>query len=749
MTVVVRELKNVRPPLAWEPQQGDETTDFVERKHAQNGIPKPALQGVVFEAQQILGRCVNPADQPSGTTGLVVGFVQSGKTLSFTTLCALAHDNGFGLVVLIAGTIQNLLLQTKGRLEVDLNLTSHGTTRPWMVVNGPSQGTPESGMLQRHLTNWTNPAIPKDKKRVCLVVILKQYKRLANLRACLNGLALEHVPTLIIDDEADQASLNTFAAKNQITGNDKKSTNYREVEALKAALPHHSYVQYTATPQANLLISLDDKLSPEFAELLTVGDGYVGGAELFKPHGKYAATIPDVEAVATQAESIGPPATLVKALRIYLLGACATEAAQAKTNRTMMVHPSQQTGPHNEYLRWVDDLVDSWRKITADSELCRAFCQDFSAAYQDLQQTAGNTLLPFDDLVEYLPLVMQMVSVREVNSTGPGAAAINWSACEYWILVGGAKLDRGFTVEGLTVTYMPRPLALGNADSLQQRARFYGYKQSYLGYCRVFLRSDVRHAFERYVEHESDIHLSLEKTRGLPLKNWVRQFTLDSSMQPTRKGVIGIPMTSLLATGWMQPTAAHKNTGFVLSNRLVLENFRAAVEKSHPGSCAHYLFPERYIDKRVSSPRNILHEAVPLVTVVDDLLKQLKMGHPDDEFERAGAVLALRRLIERGELLADVFVMGELLPQNRSRKQGDAINQVFSGKAPAGILDRTKLNYGGDKDFVSADRVSLQLRTFNLYAYDSRTVEFDNIPWYSIHIPESFAKRYLLQTDCP
>lgn len=136
MSIVVRELKNVRPPLSWEPFERKETAAFVERKNKQNGIPIPALQNVVFEAQQILGRCIDPSAPQQGTTGLVVGFVQSGKTLSFTTLCALAHDNDFGLIILIAGTIENLLLQTKSRLESDLALNGNGSTRPWMVVDG-------------------------------------------------------------------------------------------------------------------------------------------------------------------------------------------------------------------------------------------------------------------------------------------------------------------------------------------------------------------------------------------------------------------------------------------------------------------------------------------------------------------------------------------------------------------------------------------------------------------------------------
>jgi hypothetical protein len=741
---VVADLGDVTPPLVWEPIRGAETEGFLRRKNASDGIPESALDRVVFEAQQILGRCVNPASPPDGATGLVVGYVQSGKTMSFITLSALAHDNGFGLIVLIAGTLENLLGQTRQRIDVDLELSAQGKTRPWMLVDRPKPGSADSAILKQHLTTWMDPLFPKNKKRVSVVIVLKHHVRLAGLRECLGGVDLSRVPTLIIDDEADQASLNTFAAKNLVTGSSRRSTNYKEVTDLKKLFPHHSYVQYTATPQANLLIALNDSLSPEFAELVTPGDGYVGGATLFKAHGKFAVTIPDADAAATLASSKGPPQTLVKALRIFLLGACAAVVLDSKSNRTMMVHPSQQTGPHSDYLAWLHDLIDGW-KVLAASDSHEFFIKDFQDAYEDLRQTVGAELPPFASLAAQLVVVLQLVNVREVNSTGAGYSAINWSACDYWILIGGAKLDRGFTVEGLTVTYMPRPLAGGNADSLQQRARFYGYKQKYLGYCRVFLKSDVRHAFEQYVEHEADIHTSLKKTKGAPLKAWVRQFTLDSSMQPTRKGVIGIPVKDARVKGWIEPRAAHTNAAFVTANAALFNSFTAEIGLGIQGKKAQDVDSGRFIDRRSNSPSNLIYEGVSLELVVTSLLQKLKLGSENDAFELAAAILVLRKLIELGERMADVFLIGELQPQTRS-KDGNQINQVAQGKSPAGTNDRSKLTYGGDRDFFSVDRVTVHLRRFNLKNAEG-VVSESNIPWFALHIPDKFAKRYILQSE--
>ncbi len=734
-TVTVRKLQDIEPKLIWEPSEGAETRGFVERK-AVGGIPKLALLDVVFEAQQILGRCVEPKAPAAQSTGLVVGYVQSGKTLSFTTLCALAHDNGFGLVILIAGTLENLRKQTRTRLETDLGLGegADAFSRPWLVVDNPSVDNDSATSLHRHLKNWADPKASAQYKKVCLVVLLKQHTRLTAMGNCLKQFGTEllsKVPTLVIDDEADQASLNTFTAQNVNRGTTRRSTNYASIVALKKSLPHHTYVQYTATPQANLLIDLNDHLSPEFGELLTPGSGYVGGSTVFEKGKPYAQSIPPSEANA--AETDPAPASLQVALRYFLLGACAAHLSGKPAQRTMMVHPSQQTDRQRAYLKWLRGLVSEWGQLM-DGGVPADVLNEFLPTYKELCKSVTTELPSLSELGVALPEVLRNVAVREVNSTATGGGPVRWGESPFWVLVGGAKLDRGFTVEGLTVTYMPRPLATGNADNLQQRARFFGYKQSYLGFCRVFLLPDVFEAFQEYVEHEKEIHISLRETRGQPLKQWVRQFTLHSSMQPTRNGVVGIPITELISGGWSQARAAHRDDAIVTDNMKVCDSFRALLSARYPGGIAQNTYPGKFLDSRPGAPGHLLHEQVPLEIVVDELLKRIKACEEDDAFELAGAILALRKLISSGEQLSDVFIIDSFKPQNRALTAQNKINQVYQGRSR---------NYGGDKQFASEARVSVHLRAFDLRTDGGGTVA--SVPWYSLHVPNVLTRRYLLQ----
>src|SRR6185436_1461870 len=123
--------------------------------------------------------------------------------------------------------------------------------------------------------------------------------------------------------------------------------------------------------------------------------------------------------------------------------------------------------------------------------------------------------------------------IMEINASRGRTPAIRWSDFYSHILVGGQAMDRGFTVEGLTVTYMPRGSGVGNADTIQQRARFFGYKLGYLGYCRVYLDSEVQDAFRSYVTHEEDIRERLLEytATGRPLRDWKRAFFLDPNLK--------------------------------------------------------------------------------------------------------------------------------------------------------------------------------------------------------------------------
>jgi hypothetical protein len=230
--------------MKWVPVQGEEATGVVRR----SGIDGASQARLIADAAEILGRGVNPRAPNGSATGLVVGNVQSGKTMSFTTVIGLARDNGFPLVIVIAGTKVNLLNQSHERLEKDLNVNVGDGLPSWKIQKNVQANDAHDEQSIRHaIEAWQNEALEDDERPTLIVTVLKQRQRLESLTKLLRRLDLKRVPVLVVDDEADQASLNTRAQQGG------ESPTYTKLRELRDALPCHTYLQYTATPQAPLL----------------------------------------------------------------------------------------------------------------------------------------------------------------------------------------------------------------------------------------------------------------------------------------------------------------------------------------------------------------------------------------------------------------------------------------------------------------------------------------------------------------
>lgn len=750
MSIAIKRLGGGTLDTPWTVKEGPSFQEFKERKRTQRGAPdQAAMDNIVTEAAIILGRCV-PPDAPAGQdAGLVVGYVQSGKTLSFTTVTALARDNGYGAVVLLAGTAVALKGQSENRLTVDLGLED--IQHDWRQFENPEVKSGDDAEIGKVLRNWKRSlsGVPGTAKPSLLITVLKHHQRLRNLRAVLERVDLTGVPFLIIDDESDQAGLNAKAGDNLRDGTNELSTTYKRILDLKTVIPHHTYLLYTATPQANLLIAIADVLSPSFAELVSPGKGYVGGRDFFSADKPLCLEIP-VQDIPTVADPLREaPPTLQQALQLFLLGAAHHSVSRGKGNRSMMVHPSQRTAPHTDYKEWLDGLVDHWRDFLEQpkgSAVRDEVERSFQKNYVELNRTY-TLLAPFDALLEALPDVFSGLKVVKVNSNADGQREVTWNKWPYWILVGGQKLDRGFTVEGLTISYMPRT-ASSNADTLQQRARFFGYKKSYEGLCRVFLPDDVIDAFEGYVESEEFIRAALTAHRGKPLQVWKRDFILNRNLKPTRRSVIGRRVVTVeMDEGWVVPGSLYFDANAVRSNRELFER-KAAAWKDAYGAVDAALRPE-FKDVRRDSSRNILIEGVPVSEALDFLL-DVQMRSSDDSTDVAATALSLvkHRDEEQGALV-DVVLVGNLSTDGltgRSLTAEGKINNLFVGESPKGAASLAELNYVGDRALFTRNRVTLHLRYLKLKAnLGVDTSVADCVPWFAVRLPATVAEDCVIE----
>ena len=750
MTTSVKILKTIKPPLRWVPEQRDFTQEFLESKSKDPNGPSykdltDGPESVLHEAQRILGRCLPPDGAGKSETGLVVGYVQSGKTMSFETVIALARDNGYGLVIVLAGTKNNLRDQSEDRLKKDLGIDDGGGH--WAHWSNPT--TAAKNQIEGKVETWKR----KPKKKSLLITVLKHGGHLEKLAVLLKSIDLDEVPALIIDDESDQASLNTKAAriKAGLAAITDMSTTYKKILKLRAALPHHSYLQYTATPQANLLLAQNDFLNPDFAELVTPGSAYTGGKAFFLGASELIVDIPTREVPSPTNVVSSPPKSLLKALRCFLLVAAQhsltreTGLKGKDRNRSMMVHPAVATSSHKVYKGWVDRALKGLRSMVEKLHATdpEAAANVFGAEYASLLTTFP-AIKPLPDLVaEMVDEVFDELNVVEVNGTPDAEKKVHWKQSPYWILVGGAKLDRGYTVEGLCVTYMPRPLGTSPAaDTLQQRARFFGYKARYLGLCRVYVQTSVQTAFREYVEHEDFVREALGANRGRPLKNWRRDFILTAALKPTRANVVGLGVRRIPVSGWLVPQVLQRDDDAAKENRKLLGSVLSKWENTSKRQNASAV-----IKAAVASPHDVL-EGIPLADVLADFMVEVEVKEPNDSEEHNAMVIALAQLLSKHPTLeVDVFLMNKLKTGYRTRVAGRGIKDGKNRFAPINQYFSQSAGTLNDRDYCTKDRITLQLRKFNLGTVqrDDTSADVKDVAWFALHVPERLRKDLLIE----
>jgi len=477
------------------------------------------------------------SQRPMGgsSTGLALGYVQSGKTTQMIALTAAAHDAGYRVVVALLGSTNLLLVQNSQRFEENLQIGKRDDFR-WVSIMNP-KGRSGISKLSENL----------DKGRTILIPVLKHKGRITQLAEVLRECGLENLPVLILDDEADQASLNAGV------NHDAESKVYEAIGHLRDAAPQHLYVQFTATPYAQLLLEPDDRLALDFVEFLTPGRGYVGGREFFIDNADTVIrTIPIMDEQSSSTKLIDLPGSLKSATANFIAGSALllVNDPTAKTI-SMLVHSTHKNKIQSVYHYLIKNMLKNWREnLNGDyANLPAIVLAERKRLVENGATDISNEL--FLEKVEY---VLKEAILWLVNSASD-VKMINWLEGPIHILVGGNKLDRGFTVEGLTVSYMNRPTT-DQIDTLEQRARAFGYRNDLLPYCQFFATLATVRMLRGIVHTEYDLRGRLEDwiSLGNSPKDWSREIglLLPIGGKPTRSAVIKAITTFNNGGGWHQ-----------------------------------------------------------------------------------------------------------------------------------------------------------------------------------------------------
>lgn len=505
--------------LAWY-KPGADGKFFAEvRKQLLNTLPAEVVEQVSARADQVLGAGENPRKESFQTRGLVIGYVQSGKTTSFISLAAKAADAGYKLIIILSGITDNLRTQTQDR--VDSTLVGD-LVQDWRRLTTSDSDFAPIGK--------PDPDLNPTNSQPVVVVIKKNPSRLQALVDWLDSAGkplMAQTPIMIIDDEADQATPNT----------EKERDRTSRINGLLLKLAQHNrtaYVAYTATPFANLLMdaTASENLYPtDFLISLPEPEGYIGTSRMFgrdrlNADDTHVAGLPVIRRVPEDESKLllkeskdgatadlADDSSLSSALTWFLMATAARRFRAGKVQHSsMLVNISALSDSHFRTQRRLDDMLDRLRdQLERNSGVLRDRLAhqwaDEGARFS--AKSEGLEAVEFDAVWDGLKDVLSRTHVVVDNYKSVERLSYSDESPETVVVVGGNTMSRGLTLEGLTSSYFLRQSR--TYDTLLQMGRWFGFRPGYGDLIRVWMPKLLEEWFRDLALVEAEIRDEIRK----------------------------------------------------------------------------------------------------------------------------------------------------------------------------------------------------------------------------------------------
>lgn len=500
---------------------------MAEDKHWSEGM----ISELDRNTDEILNRLGDPnKKEPWKRKGLVIGDVQSGKTANYTSVCNKAIDAGYKIIIVLAGRTNTLRRQTQKRLESDfIGLQKDdanqkkGEILPTIKVGVGLYGQVDTNYVEAFTSNAkdfskavadSQSIFINDQMTPKLFVVKKVKSVLDNLAKWLSDpdQKIINVPMLLIDDEADDASVNT-------KGEDNPTAINSCIRRILKLFSHSTYLAITATPFANILINpyvegtdlIDPDLFPEdFIYCLPTPTNYIGSEKLFRDEEVSAQVIPIENSDVKDAfpfkhkktqDVLELPNSLKQAIRFYAVtNAVRDVLGHAKTHRSMMINVSRYVDVQN---RLKSKVLSFWKNSVM--LYVKSYCKmgEIALKYPEIQSIKkifdesgieSHYGITWETIQENLYSSNEKVNIFSVNRMS--ADSLDYERYEREnndglrvIAIGGDCLSRGLTLEGLCVSYFYRNSQM--YDTLMQMGRWFGYRPGYDKLIRVWMAKDA------------------------------------------------------------------------------------------------------------------------------------------------------------------------------------------------------------------------------------------------------------------
>jgi hypothetical protein len=577
------------------PHEQSERWEFAKQQLINEGRSEAEINELVISSSQILGLLASPVTDQFSSRGLVLGYVQSGKTTNFIATISQAADEGYRLIIVLSGVTNNLRRQTQERLERSLTGENENNWH-WLT----------SIDSDFNASRNANDLLSAPSKRV-IAVVKKNNSRLKRLKTWIESAPIavrQGLPVLIIDDEADQATINSHRQLNRQTAINKTLTSI-----LKPTfLPKNAYLGYTATPFANILSDAKDEtqLFPrDFIYPLKRSDNYFGAEQLF---GREPIDEDDQE-VSTERDIIIPidhadrdslgtlinpnhafvpevlPDSLHDAIHWFLVATAARRVRSGKNKfSTMLIHTSGRIASHNDMKVLVDSYLRSLINLPQkQTEQILRNCWNLRSRHGWVE--GDSSVLEWTEIENEVFAVLNSCKLIVDNSKSDDRLVYNSENeenVEPYIVIGGNTLARGLTLEGLICSYFMRTSTA--YDSLLQMGRWFGYRVGYEDLQRIWMQDDLIANFRHMALVEEEIRQQIEQlaAEGLdpsqvPIRirdHKLLTITAVNKMTHARRLQIGYSDTRV------ETISLDSEVEVLISNQLATSNFLQRIKDS-------------------------------------------------------------------------------------------------------------------------------------------------------------------------
>ncbi|WP_294184272.1 Z1 domain-containing protein [uncultured Sphingobacterium sp.] len=519
------------------------------KMYLQDSLPSEVIKTLDDDTDVVMNNIENPIRSDFSRYGMVVGHVQSGKTGNYAGLVCKAADAGYKFVVVIAGSMNNLRNQTQERL----NEAFVGYTNGLQV--GVGKGNTDKNHIPFSLTTIERDFNKQDADRasqntnfesINVPVLLVIKKNTTTFKSVISWLEKQYKnkvsdhAMLVIDDESDYASVNTKEDEDPTAIN-------KGIRKLLSLFSKSAYVAYTATPYANIFIDHEaendnygvDLFPRDFIYALDAPSNYFGARKIFlDTNDKHLEIVSDYEEDIPikhkkDHELSSLPKSLYEAIQVFLLNiAIRNLRGYAKSHNSMMVHATRFTLVHQRLASLIGKYLETIQKdIASYGRLENS--QEYSLYIDELKSTFlekfDTNEFEWNTVIEKLTNIVESIVVREVHQKATVPLEYRKDVATNAIVVGGTSVARGFTLEGLSVSYFLRNTIF--YDTLMQMGRWFGYRMGYEDLCRIYMPEEKMNEFSEIIRATEEL---IQDFKLMSENKWTpEQFGLSIRQNPS------------------------------------------------------------------------------------------------------------------------------------------------------------------------------------------------------------------------